>query len=284
MRPLIQPILDRDRRALDKVAPELADLDLSELGEVAHARFEDEPLSFTELAPWLAQRWPDQDPETLIRVVRDTMALVQVPPRGIWGKSGPPRLTTVEAWLGRSVEPRPSIDALVLRYLGAFGPASVGDVQTWSGLTRLGEVVDRLRPRLRIIRDENGRELFDLPDVARTDPDTPAPPRFLPDFDNLLRSHDDRTRVLSDEHRRRIATKNGMAPNGLLVDGFLAGTWKVERPKGSTRAGAGLAISLFHRLCQADLTEVEDEGQRLLAFAAADADADQRIVRVSHLG
>src|SRR3712207_4704511 len=123
---------------------------------------------------------------------------------------------------------------MVVRYLGAFGPATVKDAQTWSGLTRLGEVIERLRGRLRIFRDESGRELFDVPDAPMPDSDTPAPPRFLPEFDNLILSHADRTRVIAEGYRKAIASKNGMVPATFLVDGFVQGTWKTERTRGRT--------------------------------------------------
>jgi winged helix DNA-binding protein len=155
-----------------------------------------------------------------------------VPPRGIWGKSGPAAHTTAEAWLGRSLYSDASLEEMVVRYLGAFGPATVKDAQTWSGLTRLGEIVDRLRPHLSTFRDEHGREIFDLPDAPMPDPDVPAPPRFLPEFDNLILSHADRTRVIADEYRKAIASRNGMVPATFLVDGFVRGTWKTERSRG----------------------------------------------------
>jgi hypothetical protein len=201
--------------------------------------------------------------------------LVQVPPRGVWGESGPAAHTTAEAWLGRPLDRDPSLEELVVRYLGAFGPATVKDAQTWSGLTRLGEVVDRLRPRLLSFRDERGRELFDLPDAPRPDPDTPSPPRFLPEFDNLILSHADRTRVIADEYRKAIASKNGMVPATMLVDGFVRGTWKTER----SRQKATLVIEPFEALAKKDRGALAEEGERLIRFMAEPEDSEAYEVR-----
>jgi hypothetical protein len=155
----------------------------------------------------------------------------------------------------------------VFRYLAAVGPASVRDIQAWSGLTRLGEVIDLLRPRLAIFRDEHGRELFDLPDARRPDADTPAPARLLAEFDNILLSHADRTRIMAEAYRKRMFTKNGLIPGSVLVDGFVCGTWKIiARP-----ATATLQIELFEPVPAPERSALAEEGARLLAFAAADA-------------
>jgi len=156
-----------------------------------------------------------------------------------------------------------------LRYLGAFGPATVKDVQTWSGLTRLGEVIEYLRPRLLTFRDERGKELFDLPDAPMPDPDTQAPPRFLPEFDNLILSHADRSRVIAEEYRKLISSKNGMVPATFLVDGFVRGTWKAER----SRSKATLEIKPFEPLAREDRDALAEEGKRLIRFTGEGAEA-----------
>src|SRR2546421_10529673 len=199
--------------------------------------------------------------------------VVQVPPRGIWGASGPAALAPLESWLGAPLDPKPSGDALLLRYLGAFGPATVKDAQMWSGLTRLREVADRLRPRLRTFRDESGAELFDLPDAPRPDPETPAPPRFLPEYDNLLLSHADRSRVIPDGRPVPLPPGNGGNTGTLLVDGDFRATWTIARADGS----ATLTVEPFVRLPRRDATAVTREGARLLALTDPDAVADVRI-------
>ncbi len=244
-------------------------MDLGAIGDAGRALLEERPRTNAELGPLLAERWPGRDPASLAHAVRDLLPLVQVPPRAIWGSSGQTTCTTAEAWLGRALEPNPSPDEMVVRYLKAFGPATVSDVQTWCGLTRLREIVDRLRPHLRTFRDKHGRELFDPPEAPRPDPDIPAPPRFLPPFDNILLSHADRTRIMSDEHRKIIVTRNGLVKGTITVDGFACGSWEITR----RRDAATLAITPFTRLSKADVDALTREGALLLAFAAAGADA-----------
>ncbi len=224
LRPLVQPVIDRGLYANRANRQGLEGVDVKALAAAGRALLEERPRTASELGVLLKERWPESDPASLARAVRHLVPLVQVPPRGVWGMSGQTTHTTAEAWLGRPLDPDPSLEGMVVRYLGAFGPAGVKDVQTWSGLTRLGEVVDRLQPCLSTFRDERGRELFDLLDAPRPDLDTPAPARFLPEFDNLILSHGDRTRVIADEYRKAIASKNGMVPATFLVDGFVQGT------------------------------------------------------------
>ena len=265
LRPLVQPAVDRGLSLL--LSRQLAGLDTTALAAAGRALVEERPLTFSELGAALSQRWPQHPPAALAQGVRALVPLVQVPPRAVWGAAGQAAHTSAQAWLGRDLEAGPSLDRLVIRYLAAFGPASVQDAQAWSGLTRLREVVDRLRPGLRAFRDEQGTELFDLPDAPRPAPGTPAPVRLVAEFDNLALSHADRTRIISEPNRQRMFTRNGIFPGTVLVDGFVAGMWKITR----SRAAAVLTIELIGPLGPRDREAVTDEGGRLLAFAAPEA-------------
>ncbi|MER5525789.1 winged helix DNA-binding domain-containing protein [Streptomyces sp. NPDC002677] len=253
LRPLVQPARDRELTAFRKG---LTGVDLDRLAALARDLVEAEPRTMAELRQALLAEWPDADPQSLAVAARCRLPLVQVPPRGLWGRSGQVALTTAEHWLGRPAAPAPAPDETVLRYLAAFGPASVKDMQTWAGLTRMREVFERLRPRLLAFRDENGVELLDLPDAPRPDPGTPAPPRFLPEYDNLLLAHADRARVVPPEHRGRLWQGN-QPHRTLLVDGFLAGVWKP--------VDDALVIEPFGPLSRAQRAAVLDEGERMLA-------------------
>jgi DNA glycosylase AlkZ-like len=252
----------------------LVGLDLPAVAAAGRALVEEAPRPFGELGRLLAERWSERDPATLAQVVRGLAPLVQVPPRAVWGRSGQVTVTTLEHWVGRPLDTAATLDAMVLRYLAVYGPASVMDVQAWSGLTRLREVTDRLGDRVVRFRNEAGRELLDLPDAPRPDPDVPAPVRFLPDFDNVSLSHADRTRLVDDHVRKRLMRANGLLPGTVLVDGRVEAHWSIGRAAGT----ATLTVVPFRALTPPEATAVEDEGRALLAFAAAEADAHDVVV------
>jgi hypothetical protein len=266
LRPLFQPLLERQWRSTS-FGRNLVGLDPGAVIADAERLMKAKPRTLAELGAALHERWPDRDATSLAYASRYLVPLIQVPPRGLWGQSAQATWTTAELWLGQPLSAKPSLERLIRRYLAAFGPATIADIAAWSGLGGLRPVVEKLRPELRTFQDGRGRELFDVIDGPFPDPDTPAPPRFLPEFDNLVLGHDDRTRVIAFEHRYVVA--NGM----FLVDGFVAGTWRINRQ----RTGATLVISAFAPLRRADRTGLADEGERLLTFAAGDAaDRDLR--------
>lgn len=261
-RPLLQATLERLMKGSH--GKPLAGLDLEAIAAAGRELLEAEPLTFNRLGELLAERWPDGDGAALAVAVRTHLPLVQLPPRGIWGKSGLATHTTAESWLGRQLDSNPSLEAMIMRYLGAFGPASAKDVQVWSGISGLGRVLEDLRPRLRIFQDDAGNTLFDLPDAPLPEADTPVPVRFLGEFDNMLLSYADRRRIISEDDRKRISTVNGIVPSTILVDGFVAGTWKIAQARGT----ATLEIVPFRPLGPQDRSDLEAEGVRLLDFAA----------------
>jgi hypothetical protein len=269
LRPLMQPAIER--AASSAYRKRWNGLDLAEVAAAARAILERQPVTFAELGAQLVTRWPEHDPAALAQVARNFLALVQVPPRGVWGASGAPKHTTIDLWLSGPTAQLPPIDDVVLRYIAGFGPASVADVQAWSGLTRLGEVLERLRPQFQSFRSESGRELFDLPDAPRPHGDTPAPVRFLPDFDNLLLGFADRTRTGDQKLFATAATKNGALPGWILVDGFALATWNLVRGKDA----ATLNIGSLERLSAPDRSAITAEGRRLLEFLAPESDPDR---------
>jgi hypothetical protein len=264
LRPLVQSV--HDRGFTGAYGKSLAGLDAEALAAAGRALVEAKPMTFSELGKQLSAEWPDRDPDALAAAIRTLVPLIQVPPRGLWGQSGQALHTSAELWLGSSLSSEPKLALMIQRYLSAFGPATVKDIQAWSGLTKLREVIEKLRPDLICFRDEQGNELFDLPDAPRPDADIASPPRFLGEFDNILLSHADRTRIIDDAFRNRVFTKNGIIRSVILVDGFVSGLWNLKRGSGT----ATLTIEPFMKLSSHDQEELAVEGAKLLKFAALD--------------
>lgn len=277
LRPLVQPVLDAELARHPDFAAWVRRADLPRVLAFATTFLAEQPRNGRALRAALATAFPADDPAALAYACRCLLPLVQVPPRGVWGATKEVTVTTAEAWLGRPLAERPSLDDVVLRYLRAFGPASVADVTTWCRLTGLRTVVERLRPRLRTFRDERGRELFDVPGAPRAGPDTPSPTRFLPEYDNVLLSHDDRSRVVPPHRRAALAAIGGVGFGSVLHDGFVCGVWRIQRDRAT--GAATLAVTLAERLPRRAVASIEAEGRRYLRFAAATAESrDVRIV------
>jgi hypothetical protein len=260
LRPLLNRVLERGFGALDG-------LDRDGIEAAGRALMAERPRTRNELGRLLGERFPGQDPTGLAFAASYLTAAVQVPPRGVWRVVGPAALVPADSWLGRPFTEGLPLEELVRRYLAAYGPALVPDMQMWCGLTRMGEVFARMD--LRTFHDENGRVLYDLPDAPRPSADVEAPPRFLPEYDNLLLSHADRTRF--GGRRVPLPPGNGGRCGTLLDDGFYRADWEIVR----TDDAAVLHVRPFSALSSP--SAIVAEGLRLLAFAAPSFSHEVRI-------
>jgi len=275
MRGALQPMLTKG--TLATLRGRVAALNMDALEVEARRFFAESPATFDALRDHLKSKFAKGDERAMAYVIRTHVPLVQVPIAGApWAFPAAADFSLADAWLGRKISTAPATpEALVLRYLAAFGPATPGDAQAWSGMAALRDVFESLRPQLVTFRDERKRELFDLPGAPRPGEDVEAPVRFIPDFDNLVLAHDDRSRIVADAQRGRVTLKNLQVRATFLVDGMVAGTWRSERK----RNAAVLSIEPFGATPRRARASLEEEGERLLEFL--EEDATERVIRWS---
>ena len=262
LKPLFTPLGERGFLRCSPWGKQLRDADLGAIRDAGREIMSEKPRTVAELAKLLAQRFPGHDALAMAYGVRYMVPLVFTTPRGIWRASGPVALTTFEAWMGRPPGPAISVEKLVLRYLAAFGPATAADFRAWSGLA-VRPAFEKLRPKLRTFRDDDGRELFDVPDAPRPPGDTEAPVRFLPDYDNILLAHADRSRIMPRGRHLGMFNSAGVMQGAVLVDGFVRALWT---PEGSTMRVAPFTKALTRQEREA----IETEARELLRFLAPD--------------
>jgi hypothetical protein len=261
--PVLRPVLDDALTRAMTAALKGRDqgLDLAKVLPAAEKLLNKEPRTFNELRAELSKAFPKVNERALGYAVRTQLPLTMVATDDDWAFPRDSRFALPGVKLRK-----PDPEKLALFYLGAFGPASVADMQRWSGLQGLKPVLEGLREQLVTLKSGK-RELFDLPDAPRPGADADAPPRFLADFDSLVLAHDDRTRIIADEHKPKIASRNLRIPAMVLWDGFAAGTWKIERKRGTST----LTVTPFAKLPRGAAKAMEPEALALLAFAEPDA-------------
>lgn len=259
-RPLVQPRLDREiYQNITYGRHRLEGLDMDAVLQAGIDRLTQSPATAVQLREHLGKLWPDREPAALAHAVRCLLPTIQIPPRGIWNKGGNPTMTTADLWLNSPISAKPSLENLVLRYLAAYGPATVADAQTWSGLTHLTEIFDRLDLRTYTSPDSN-RPLYDLPNLPLPPEDTEPPTRFLPEYDNLLLSHTNRTRF--------TPTPSSVPPQTLLTrgtilhNGYTTALWTKSTSKTQTNLQITPTTKLPHKAWQS----IESEAHNLLTF------------------
>jgi|SRR5215217_887050 len=248
-----------DMKAMAKVVP------VSDLIAAAHRFLADGAATFAELRAELAKRWPDLNERHMGYAVRLNLPLVATPDDSPWGGKAGAAFALADVWLGKAPAKEPDLEGVIHRYLAAFGPATVADIQTFTGFKGLKAVVEAMD--LATYRNGAGKALFDVKDGLLTDGGVSAPVRFLPDFDGVMLGHADRTRVISEENRKRLGNKNLRVPAVFLVDGFAAGSWSLA----ATRTKATLTATPFGTLAKAAKDEIVAEGETLLRFVAPEA-------------
>lgn len=287
----LAPMLERSIISFN--GKKLVGVDLEQLASATIKLAAEKPVTFEELGKHLQQEWPEHAPSVLSSSARNLVPLAQIPPRGLWGQGGAARHVPLEHWLENGAhhseadgfgdeheypvsadipsgllesDTDADVKSMLFRYLSSFGPASIKDMQAWSGMTRLKPYIQQWAAELECFQDEAGNELYDLPGAPLPPEDTPAPPRYLSEFDNMLISYHDRSRILPAAYKPKIITINGLVRSTFLTDGFVSGTYSIEENKES----ATLRLQPFEPISSADLELLREEGDRLLEFAAPD--------------
>lgn len=258
-RPVLQPMLTGAAESI--LRDRLQAFDREAVLEEGRRLFAERPRTFTEVRAGLVRAFPGADERAMGYFVRLHLPLIITPEEHEWSYRPDGDFGLIDDWPDQPAG-EVALRELVLRYLAAFGPATAADLGAWSGMRGVAAALEALRPELVVFRDERRRELFDVPDAPRPSEELEVPARFVADFDNLVLAHADRTRVIADEHRPTVVTKNGLVLPTILVDGLVAGTWKTA----ATRKKATLTVTPFAPLPARAREELAAEGGELLRF------------------
>lgn len=267
LRAMTQPV--HDRTLASSFGRELADVGLNAVTAAAGELLAESPMTLKDLGRRLSKTWPNTSPSALAMVARFRLPLVQLPPRGLWKQSGPIAYTTLEQWLGTSLDPALSVKDYILRYLAAYGPATVMDFQTWAGITRTRPHFDELADSLITFLDEGGQALYDLPQAPRPSDDRALSVCFLYDYDNILLAYKDRSRFVTGPYVARQREMDGVTAQAILVDGTTAGTWQHRTEGGTSR----IDIFLVESVAGSNLDLLRDQAWNLAVWLAPTYDA-----------
>ena len=265
IRAAVQPALESGLRTH---LTGLGDVDPDAVVETARGAFADageSGIAAGKLRSVLTAEWPSADPDSLAAVVRTRLPLVQVPPRGLWRRSGGPVLALLDEWIGPG-EPAVSGDEalkdLIRMYLRGFGPSSAAALAAWSGLTGLGPLLKAMDAdwELVTLTGPDGQTLYDLEGLSIADPGVTPPVRLVAPYDGVLVANADRARVADPDIFRATVTPNGISPGFVLVEGRLAGTWRLT--------DAGCELTELVDLDSRQRAEVEREAAAVAEFAA----------------
>jgi len=257
-RSALQPAMHKALRGFFSGSWRQIDLErVRQLGE----EFMATPHTFAELKAFLEQQELSCLLEAATYAARTHLPLVQIPEGKPWGYTGNPRYVLASRWLGRSPQTDGgALASLVRRYLRAYGPASRQDLEYWTGMGGMREVLEDLRPELAEYVDESGRRLIDLAEAEIVPADAPAPVRLLPEWDSALLGHADRSRILPERYRKAIVRTVGRIMPSVLVDGFVAGIWKIT----ASGQRARLEVTLFAPMPEGARHELEAEAWQLM--------------------
>lgn len=264
LRGAMQPVLTGGMQAILKQRG--AVLDVEAVVKAAAGHFGKRPQTFEDLRTRLMEQFPGVDERAMGYAARMQLPLCMVPDDTQFAYGADTNFALASQWLGRPVPDAGGLENLLLRYLAAFGPSSVNDAQCWSGLPKLKPAFEALRSKLVVYKDENGKELFDVPGAPLPAAEVPAPVRFLPGFDNAILAHQDRSRIIADEHRPLVTTKNLQVQPTVLVDGFVAATWDVTLRK----TAVTVAVKAFSPLPAKVKKAIEGEAAGLVKFLAGE--------------
>jgi hypothetical protein len=249
LRPWVQVALDQQSSSNQMSRP-AKDVAVDDLVAETRRILAEGPLPVKELGERLAETYADVPAGALVHKARERVPMLQVPPRGLWKRSGGVVYQTMENYLGR---PATEVDVhdLVRRYLRAFGPATAPDMTTWSRVTRLGPVFQEMADELVVVECEDGKLRYDVPGAPYAEGDEPAPVRMLGAYDNVWLSHANRDHIVPVEMRPRWAGTNGGVGNTIFVDGFMAGLWWVRN--------GHIVMEVFTRLSKREQSELDAE-------------------------